>query len=81
MEKKVRRRRSRRKKTSKSSEIRKKPQQDKRDVIPYELWFYTKVQGGILSEYQFDEILAFFRDKGLRDRETKDRYEDIFKLY
>jgi len=81
METKIRRRRSRRTKTSKSAKTKRIPQPDKKDFVPYELWFYKKVQYGTLAEYQFDEILAFFKDKGLRNRETEDRYEDIFKLY
>lgn len=80
MEKKPRRRRSR-KKTRKDEEVRGPQLKEEKDRVPYELWFYIKTQEGQLSQFQFDEMLAFFRDKGLRDRETLDKYEEIFKLY
>lgn len=49
--------------------------------ISFSSFFNKKVKENVLGFWQRDEIEVFFKEKGLSDREDKDKYEEILKLY
>jgi hypothetical protein len=48
---------------------------------PFIVWFHKKVRQGLLKLWQEDEIKTFFREKGLKDIEDTDKYEETLKVY
>lgn len=51
------------------------------DLIDFDSWFWFQTQGKKVRDSQKNEIRVFFDKKGLKNRETKSRYEEILKLY
>lgn len=68
------------KKTSKKSSKAKLPKKQE-DLIDFDSWFWFKMRDKRLREVQRSEIKIFFTQKGLKDIESKSKYEEILKLY
>ena len=72
-------------KASKSSNSKKDKQPakapQKEEVIPFIAWFQKSVNKGQLNYWQESEIGVFFKEKGLKDSENPEKYEEILKLY
>jgi len=49
--------------------------------ISFGFWFTTAIKSGKVQFWQDNEIKVFFRNRGLSDIETKERYDEILKLY
>lgn len=57
----------------------KKIEEDSR--VSFDVFFAKQVKNGKLGFWQRQEILTFFKGKGLGDLEDQDKYEQILKLY
>lgn len=68
---------ARAKKSEKKQET-KKPEENK---IAFGFWFTTAIRAGKVEFWQDKEILVFFKNRGLSDRETKSKYDEMLKLY
>ena len=71
---------------SKTSKTSKKKGQSKSvkiqdTLIDFNSWFWFQTQSKKLRDTQKSEIKVFFAQKGLKDRETKSRYDETLKLY
>lgn len=67
---------SRKKSETKEENI--KPEERK---IAYGFWFTTAIKAGKVEFWQDREILVFFKNRGLTEKETKSRYDEMLKLY
>lgn len=68
-----------RKKTKRSTKAKSKKTLD--NSIDFDSWFWLKVKESRLRDVQKKEVKVFFNQKGLKDRESKDKYEETLKLY
>lgn len=50
-------------------------------VQSYDVWFYNQVKVGKLRLVQKLEIMTFFKEKGLKDIEDPENYNEILKYY
>ena len=55
-----------------------KPKEHK---IGFGFWFTTAIKSGKVQFWQDKEIFIFFKNRGLTDKETKLRYDEMLKLY
>lgn len=60
-----------------SGESSKQGVKPSREEISYALFFAAKVREGKLKAWQHDEVLSFFKDHGLREKEEPKVYEDL----
>lgn len=74
MNAKPRKKIKRKSKQSKSLEL-------KEDQIDFDSFFWFQTQNGRLRNIQHTEVKVFFKQKGLKDKETKSRFEEVLKLY
>ena len=51
------------------------------NTISYGFWFTIALRDGRVKFWQDKEILVFFTNRNLSDRETKSRYDETLKLY
>ena len=76
METKKKKTTTRKKRSAAPKRAKKKPEQ-----VLFSVWFSKKVFKAELKFWQEAEIKAFFKDKGLSDKEEPDKYEECLKLY
>ena len=65
---------SRKNKSSKQLEIQS-------DLIDYNTWFFCQSRDKKVRPEQKNEIKVFFGEKGLKDTESKSKYDETLKLY
>lgn len=53
----------------------------KSEVITYREFFTSCLFKGLAKKHQEDEIHAFFKDMGLTDKESEDKYRDALAKY
>lgn len=54
---------------------------EKREKIPFSLWFAEQKRLGKLQFWQEREISVFFKENGLSEKEEADKYTEVLKLY
>lgn len=59
----------------------KKVELPKVEYINFSQFFQRCVAQGVLKPFQEKELYAFFRDKGLRDKEDLDKFQKALKEY
>jgi hypothetical protein len=59
----------------------KKEQVKVENQISYGFWFTTAIKDQKVQWWQDKEILVFFKNRGLSEKETKSRYDEMLKLY
>ena len=69
-----------RKRKKKASSRRRKTPKEPTEVT-FKQFFSWCVNTGKLAEYQEKEILAFFRDHRLKDKEDRDKYLKVLDKY
>lgn len=69
-----------RKRKKKVSRRRKKAPKESKEVT-FKAFFSWCVNTGKLLEHQENEILAFFRDHRLKDKEDRDKYLKVLENY
>lgn len=62
----------------KPSKVKDGPKEEK---IPFTSWFYLQAKAGNVQAWQQRELEVFFKEKGLSNSETSDKYSEILKLY
>ena len=70
---------TKKKRSASPSKAKTAKKEDNRVLFP--VWFSNKVHRKELNAWQEAEIRAFFKDKGLKDKEEPDKYEECLKLY
>ena len=69
------------KRKKKASKRRKKKAPAKSKEVTFKSFFTWCVVTGKLLEHQENEILAFFRDHRLKDKEDRDKYLKVLENY
>lgn len=72
--------------TPRRKKSKKKESNDSESVITeksisYGFWFTTAIRDGKVQFWQDKEILVFFKNRGLTEREPRSRYDETLKLY
>jgi len=51
------------------------------ELIDFDSWFWFKLRENNVKPWQKAEIKVFFDGKGLKEKESRSKYEEILKLY
>lgn len=54
---------------------------DARNDMAFDTFFHLSVANGLVKDWQQNEIHAFFRTLGLKDKEPIDSYKDALSKY
>jgi hypothetical protein len=50
-------------------------------MMTFEAWFQKKVKEGKLQEWQTKAVSIFFKKRGLKEIESEDQFDEIFKIF
>ncbi len=69
------------KRTTRNSRKKAKQLKSKVELIDFDTWFWFAETAKRVRHEQKHEIKVFFSEKGLKDREEKQKFYDTLKLY